>query len=118
MPGFVPKAPQQFQHETPKKPQYALHTWNKLAYGQKVQYAALPDTSTHLDKNVTCNTQSIVGTFLYCGRAIDGTLLPTLNKISTDQAKPTINMTKQITMHMDYLVTYPNAVLHFYARNI
>eukprot|EP00957_Ditylum_brightwellii_P162122 12343373-Ditylum_brightwellii.AAC.1 len=58
------------------------------------------------------------GTFLYYGQAINGTILPTLNKISADQAKPTINTTKQSTMLMDYLATYPNAVLCFFAGNI
>eukprot|EP00957_Ditylum_brightwellii_P012139 916620-Ditylum_brightwellii.AAC.1 len=92
MPDFVPKALQNFQHETPKQPQYALHAWNKPAYGQKVQYAAPPNTSACLDKSATCNIQSIVRMFLYYGYAIDNTILPTLNEISTDQAKPTITM--------------------------
>eukprot|EP00957_Ditylum_brightwellii_P147254 11212882-Ditylum_brightwellii.AAC.1 len=43
------------------------------------------------------------GTFLYYGRAIDGTILPTIYEISADQAKPTINTAKQSTMLMDYL---------------
>eukprot|EP00957_Ditylum_brightwellii_P193236 14713414-Ditylum_brightwellii.AAC.1 len=56
--------------------------------------------------------------FLYYDRAIDGTLLPTINEISADQAKPTINTVKQSTMLMDYLVTYPNTVLRFFAGNM
>eukprot|EP00957_Ditylum_brightwellii_P123901 9444600-Ditylum_brightwellii.AAC.1 len=65
-----------------------------------------------------CKTQAIVGTFLYYGRAIDGTILPTINKISADQSKPTINTAKQSPMLMDYLATYPNAVLRFFAGNM
>ena len=59
----------------------------------------------------------LVGTFLYYGKTIDGTILPTINEISTDQAKPTINTAKQSTMLMDYLVTFPNAVIRFFAGN-
>eukprot|EP00957_Ditylum_brightwellii_P187959 14310479-Ditylum_brightwellii.AAC.1 len=55
---------------------------------------------------------------LYYGCAINGTILPTLNKISADQVKPIINTAKQSTMPMDYLATYPNAVLRFFADNM
>eukprot|EP00957_Ditylum_brightwellii_P202012 15328186-Ditylum_brightwellii.AAC.1 len=62
--------------------------------------------------------QSIAGTFLYYGYTLDRTILPTLNKISTDQSKPTINTTKQSTMFIDYLAAYPKAVLRFFAGNM
>eukprot|EP00957_Ditylum_brightwellii_P110139 8400392-Ditylum_brightwellii.AAC.1 len=35
-----------------------------------------------------------------------------------DQAKPTISMTKQSTMLMDYLAMYPNAVLQLFSGNM
>eukprot|EP00957_Ditylum_brightwellii_P153915 11715250-Ditylum_brightwellii.AAC.1 len=71
-----------------------------------------------LDKKGMRQIQAIMGTFLYYGRAIDGTILLTINKISADQVKPTISTTKQSTMLMDYLATYPNAVLRFFAGNM
>eukprot|EP00957_Ditylum_brightwellii_P147104 11200827-Ditylum_brightwellii.AAC.1 len=58
--------------------------------------------------------QSIVGTFLYYGQAIDGFILPTLNEISTNQAKLTENTTKECKMLMDYFAMYPNAILCFF----
>eukprot|EP00957_Ditylum_brightwellii_P126515 9642915-Ditylum_brightwellii.AAC.1 len=51
-------------------------------------------------------------------RAINGTILPTINEISADQVKPTINTAKQSTMLMDYLAAYPSAVLRFLAGNM
>eukprot|EP00957_Ditylum_brightwellii_P043186 3272286-Ditylum_brightwellii.AAC.1 len=84
MPGFVPKSLKKFQHATPVKLQYALHKWNQPKYGQKVQYTPLPDTSEALGKKDMHEIQAIVGTFLYYGRAIDGTILPTINEISAD----------------------------------
>eukprot|EP00957_Ditylum_brightwellii_P058215 4414592-Ditylum_brightwellii.AAC.1 len=62
--------------------------------------------------------QTIVGTFLYYGKTIDGTILPTINEISTDKAKPTINTAKQSTMLMNYMATYPNAVLCFFSGDM
>eukprot|EP00957_Ditylum_brightwellii_P206537 15348904-Ditylum_brightwellii.AAC.1 len=118
MPGLVPKSLKKFQHAIPVKPQYAPHKWNQPKYGQRIQYAPPPDASDSLDKKATQEIQAIVGTFLYYGRTIDSTILPTLNKISADQAKPTTNMAKQSTMLLDYLSTYPNAVLCFFAGSI
>eukprot|EP00957_Ditylum_brightwellii_P151402 11529439-Ditylum_brightwellii.AAC.1 len=118
MPGFVPKSLKKFQHATPVKPQYAPHKWNQPKYGQKVQYAPPPDTSDVQGKKDTLKIQAIVGTFLYYGRAINGTILSTINEISADQAKPKISTAKQSTMLMDYLATYPNAVLRFFAGNM
>eukprot|EP00957_Ditylum_brightwellii_P007376 559002-Ditylum_brightwellii.AAC.1 len=118
MPGFMPKSLQKFQYTTPFKPQYAPHKWNQPKYGQKIQYTLPLDTLDSLDKKATHKIQAIVGTFLYYGRAIGGTILSTINKISADQAKPTKNTAKQSTMLMDYLATYPNAVLCFFAGNM
>ena len=94
MPGFVTKSLKKFQHTAPVKPQYAPHKWNQPTYGQKVQYAPPPDASDALDKSTTGKIQAIVGTFLYYGRAIDGTILPTVNEILANQSKPTINTAK------------------------
>eukprot|EP00957_Ditylum_brightwellii_P097911 7456883-Ditylum_brightwellii.AAC.1 len=64
--------------------------------------------NTHRHRTPTmCESQAIAGTFLYYGRAI--------NEISADQSKLTINTAKQSTMLMDYLATYPNAILRFFA---
>ena len=57
--------------------------------------------------------QRVVGIFLYYDRAIDNTILPTLNDISSSQAKPTENTNKKIMMLLDYLSTYPNATIRF-----
>eukprot|EP00957_Ditylum_brightwellii_P055343 4194482-Ditylum_brightwellii.AAC.1 len=118
MPGFVTKSLKKFKRATPVKPQYALHKWNQPKYRQNVQYAPSPDTSDVLGKKDTSKIQAIVGTFLYYGRAIDGTILPTINEISLDKVKPTISTAKQSTMLMDYLATHPNVVLHFFAGNM
>eukprot|EP00957_Ditylum_brightwellii_P139504 10632305-Ditylum_brightwellii.AAC.1 len=97
MPGYMLRALKQFQHVAPKHPQHAPHQWNKLAYGQKIQYAKAPDISIRLDAKGQRLIQSIVGTFLYYARAIDGIALPALNNIGTQQSKPTKNTIKDTT---------------------
>eukprot|EP00957_Ditylum_brightwellii_P170067 12945467-Ditylum_brightwellii.AAC.1 len=118
MPGFVPKSLQKFQQISPTKPQYAPHKWNQPKYRQKVQYILPPDASESLDKKTTHKIQVIVRTFLYYGQAINGNILPTLNEISADQAKPTISTAKQSTMLKNYVATYQNTMLCSFAGNM
>ena len=59
--------------------------------------------------------QRKTGTFLYYGRAVEPTILVALNEISMQQSKPTATTIKQLQHLMDYLYTYPNATLRFYA---
>jgi hypothetical protein len=118
MPGYVPAARLKFQHPMPKKPQYAPHPWKAPVYGQKIQYTAKPDTSPPLDKKGSTKVQSINGTCIYYGRAVDPTILPAVNEISIQQSKPT-ERTMQLCLHLlDYLSTYPNATIRYYASDM
>ena len=108
----------QFNHPALIRPQYAPHTWTKPAYGQKIQYAPPPDATVKLSTKGQRRIQSIVGKFLYYGRGVDPTVLPALGDISTAQAAPTDNTVKKTSMLMDYLHTFPNAKLRFYAGNM
>ena len=94
MPGYVLAALKKYQHEKPTRPQHAPHRWNQPAYGKHVQYADPPDQSERLDTKGQRLIQSIVGTFLYYGRALDNTILCSLNDIGTQQASPTKNTIK------------------------
>lgn len=70
----------------------------------------------------TKRVQRVVGIFLYYERAIDNTILPTLNEIFSSQSKPTKNTNKntnkKILMLLDYLSTYSNAKIRFTASDI
>ena len=112
MPNYVRKQLLKFNHKSPKQPQYAPHRWSLLSYGQKIQ-EVMEDQSTPLDKPNIKKVQSIAGTFLYYGRAVDPTILPALTDIAAAQSAPTEHTEKACDMLMDYLDTYPNAVLQF-----
>eukprot|EP00957_Ditylum_brightwellii_P115020 8773230-Ditylum_brightwellii.AAC.1 len=53
--------------------------------------------------------QSIVGTFLYYSRAIDGPALPALNNIGMQQSAPTQAMIADTEWIMDFFHVYSNA---------
>ena len=115
MPNYIKKALQKYGHKPPKKPQYAPHIWASKFYGKKPQQATPTDTSEKLKGKEIIDVQSKIGTFLYYGRAVDQTILPALGEISIQQSTPTKNTKCELEMLMDYLHTYPSAVLRYYA---
>ena len=81
---------------TPTFPQYSPHpaTPFQLARQGTRQFATPPDTSPALDKILTTKVQSIVGSLLYYARAVDCSMLPALNSLSSQQSSPTENTLK------------------------
>ena len=118
MPKYVLSALTKFGHPFPCKPQYSPHKWTQPAYGQCIQYATCNESGTPLDTKGQRRVQSIVVTFLYYGRAVDPTVLTALNEIATHQARPTNDTVKRTTVLMDYLYTYPQATLRYYAGDM
>ncbi|GFH47516.1 hypothetical protein CTEN210_03991 [Chaetoceros tenuissimus] len=113
MKGYINHVRHKFQHPDPKRPQHCPHPYREIRYGAKIQYADAPDESPLLSKAATREIQAIVGSLLYYARALDSTLLPALNTLSYQQSKPT-ETTKKLAMQLlDYVATYPDAVIRF-----
>ena len=87
-------------------------------YGAKVQYAPDDDTSQLATKDEKTFIQQVVGTFLYYGRAVDGTMLTTLSAIASEQASPTENTIRKTQKFMDYAATHPDAVLTYHKSDM
>ena len=83
-----------------------------------IQFAPAEMNAQILDNDEKIQIQSVVGTFICYGCAVEPTVLTALHDMATMQAKTTISMLKQPTILMDYLVTYPNTKLHFYVGNM
>jgi hypothetical protein len=119
MPGYVPRGLAKFNHPPPLRPQHAPHKWVEPIYGSKTpQNPTTASTAPYLDKQGIHRIQSISGTFLYYGRGCDPCILPALNEIASEQAAPTTNTLETTEMLMDYLHTYPNAILRYYASDM
>ena len=118
MPNYVANALQRFNHEFPKKPQHQPHKHAVPVYGQKVQYAREADTSKPLSQEEKRFVQQVLGTFLYYGRAIDGTMLTALSAIASFQATPTQKTMKKTKLFLDYAATHPDAVLTYRKSNM
>ena len=120
MPTYVPAALKRLNYIMKKYPEYAPYDTDPIIYGKKgqQQYTKAPDDSNLLDPVETKYIQSLIGTFLYYGRALDGTILPALNSIATQQAQPTEQTKKRCQRLLDYLNTYPNICLRFHASDM
>ena len=120
MPGYIPSCLKRLQHVPQKSPQYSPHAHVPIIYGTKGsrQYANAPDKSPLLSPKETKYIQSVTGYFLFYRRAIDYTTLPALNEIASSQAMPSKNTKQKLQQLMDYLHTYPDAFLRFYASNM
>jgi hypothetical protein len=119
MPGYVKRALAKFNHPTPLKKQHAPHPWVAPVYGSSKPQNPTPESAAPLlDKDGTKRIQSISGTFLYYGRAVDPCILPALNEIASQQAKPTTDTIAITDMLMDYLYNYPDAIIRYYASDM
>ena len=55
---------------------------------------------------------------LYYGRALYHTILPALNDIVSEQSIPTQRTKEKAQQVLDYVVTYPNAYIRYYASDM
>ena len=120
MPNYVSEALKKLQHVPQTYPQYSPHKYIAIQYGKSntQQYATSEDTSSLLSPQETKYIQSGVGALLYYARAIDGSILPALNSIGTQQAQPTQQTKQNLQQVLDYVATYPDVILRFYASDM
>jgi hypothetical protein len=113
MPNYVATALHKFQHPPTSRRQHAPHKWTRPVYGARVQYAPEPDGQALLPAADIKGFQQVVGTLLYCARAVDSTMLVALNAISASQSKATENTAAAIVHLLDYTATHPDAILRY-----
>jgi hypothetical protein len=90
MPKSIPAALKKLHYSPKVSPQYSPYKHTPIIYGKKgAQQMASNNHSQYLPKSDIKYMQSVAGTFLYNARALNYTMLPALNEISSTQAKPT-----------------------------
>jgi hypothetical protein len=105
MPGYIKDALHKFQHPLPKRPQYAPHNWTVPAYGQRIQYAPLPDAAPPATASEITRAQAIVGTLLYNARAVDPKILVPLSTLASQLSTATTTTIKAVAHLLDYCST-------------
>ena len=76
------------------------------------------DTSAILSSSDRRYLQSIIGTLLYYGRALEYSILPALNDVARDQARPTVSTMTKVKRILDYVATHPNVFIRYCASDM
>ena len=107
-------------HRPQKVPQLSPHQHVAIRFIPKgsQQFATDPDTTPLLPPTERRHLQSIIGYLLYYGRDIDYTILPALNDISREQAKPTLRSMDKAKRLLDYVSTFRTTYIRYYASNM
>lgn len=118
MPNYVKKALNRFNATDINSAKSPAQYIPPVYGSRKQQKAVIDDTEM-----ITCperkkRIQQIIGTFLYYARAVDPTMLTALNKVASQQAKPTIAVEKAAERIMQYAKTFPNAQIVYEASDM
>ena len=117
MKDYVLKTLDELNH-TNRKDQHTPHIWNIPIYGKNRQFATEVDSSPILGKSAIKYAQRVTGSFLFYAHAIENTILPVINEIALQQTKPIETTIKMVTMLFNYLHTYPNAKIRYFASDM
>ena len=115
MEDYVKQALQELQHPKPKRHQYAPSRMERPEYGQPIQYVNT-DESAALTPDEIKYKQRAVGKFLFYARAIDNTMLHSLNDIAI--SKHTQNSMEAVRHFLDYAASNPNAKIKYRASDM
>jgi hypothetical protein len=117
MPGYVSNILRKFQHDSPKHPQHTPPRFVKPVYSAKTQYATRDETPP-LTAQQCITIQKVTGSVLNYARAVDPTVLMSLNYIATEQTKATEKMQAATNQMLDYLATHPDAKIRYHASDM
>ena len=87
-------------------------------YRSKCQYTLYPITSPLLPTSSKTRVQEIGGAFQFYAYAIDNTMLPSLNILSSSQSKSTSSTNQDITQVLDYAATHLKATIRYHRSDI
>ena len=118
MPGYTHRLLDRLKHPKPPRPVDAPHKWRKPTYGKTQQTSIPDDCSPLLTKHAALLLQSTVGSLLFYSRAVDPSMLPGLNEISTQQAAPSTTTASKVTQLLDYVSTHSDAAIRFHASGM
>jgi hypothetical protein len=118
MPGYISTLLLKFKHPHPAKPWLSPYKCLPIAYSAKSHITPDPDSSELLVASRKCRMQEIVGSLLYYAREIDNKLLVALSAIAARQAKATVATEQAVDLLLDYVATYPNDGIVYWASNM
>ena len=101
-------------HISQKK--HATHAYSTPKYGTTTQITIPTNTSYPLDATGPTRLQYIVGTLLYCGLAVNSTMIVALDTLADDVNSQ--DKAQTITQLLKYFVTYPDSIMRFHCSDM
>jgi hypothetical protein len=117
MPTYVERALERFHVTKSHRNTNSPAEYQQPKYGSQVQLNTV-DSTAELGPAERKRIQEVVGVFLFYARAVDPTMLCTINKIGSDQARPTEATQRAVARFLQYAATYPNAKVVFHASDM
>jgi hypothetical protein len=116
--GYIKATLHKYQHPAPARPEHAPHTWNPPIYGAKTQFVneATPSPAVS-DKDVN-KLQQLTGTLLYYTRAVDPTLIMTINVLASEQSNATEVTADKVIKLLNYCNTHPETKIRYHASDM
>jgi hypothetical protein len=118
MPGYINAALHKYQHAALALPEHAPHTWNQPIYGAKTQYVEDETTSPALSDKDVDKLQQLTGTLLYYARAIDQTLIVTINVLASEQSRSTAVTADKVIKLLNCCNTHPETKIRYHASDM
>ena len=117
MDGSVEQALQGFAHTPPRRHHFGPSKIDQPDYAAKIEYVK-NDTTRPLGKKEITYLQRVVGKFLYYARAIDNTMLHTLNDITTATSKGTEATFAAVEYFLNYTASNPDDRIQYIASKM
>jgi hypothetical protein len=117
MAGYVERALERFHVTKSQSNTNSPAAYTPPRYGKHVQLNTV-DTSPELAPDERKRIQEVVGVFLFYARAVDPSMLCTINKIGSQQAKPTADTQTAVERFLQYAATHPNAKIIYHASDM
>jgi hypothetical protein len=118
MPGYIKVTLHKYQSPAPACPEHAPHTWNPPIYGAKTQFVNEITTSPTLSDKEFNKLQQLTGTLLYYARAVDPTLIMSINVLASEQSNATEVTTDKVIKLLNYCNTHPGTKIRYHASDM
>jgi hypothetical protein len=118
MPGYIKAALHKYQHPAPARPEHAPHTWNPPIYGAKTQFVNEITTSPALSDKDVNKLQQLTGTLLFYARAVDPSLIMSINVLASEQSNATEVTADKVIKLLNYCNTHPETKIRYHASDM
>ena len=118
MPGYIKKVLQNYNPESPPKPQHSPYFITPNKYGKDYHDQLPLDEYPTVPKEKINRIQGVVGRILFYDLSVDSTFLVGVNTITIQQTSAIENTLKRTEELLDHAATHPDAKIRYKASDM